>query len=141
MLCKDLMKTDIECVSATDTVQEAAARMRDQNVGFLPVCDADDKVLGTITDRDIAIRIAAAAKPATTPVADAMTQEVVACGPEDDLQRAHQLMAKNRKSRIMCVDEGGVLVGVISLSDIVQGEPGPRAADTLRKVSEREARH
>jgi len=141
MLCKDLMKTDLECVTPKDTVEDAATRMRDANLGFLPVCDPSRKVLGTITDRDIAIRIVAAAKPATTPVEDVMTREVVSCKPGDDLQRAHQLMAKNRKSRIMCLDDGGRLVGVISLSDIVQGEQGARAADTLRQVSEREARH
>ena len=140
MLCRDLMKTELECVSPADTVEEAAGRMRDENLGFLPVCDQSKKVLGTITDRDLAIRIVASAKPASTLVEDAMTREVVSCRPEDDLQRAQQLMAKNHKSRIMCLDKSGYLVGVISLSDIVQQEQGASAAETLRKVSEREAR-
>jgi CBS domain-containing protein len=138
MLCKDLMKSDVECVSPADTVQDAAARMRDENLGFLPVCEESNKVLGTITDRDIAIRIVAAGKSASTQIEDAMTREVVSCRPNDDLERAQQMMAKSHKSRIMCLDDGGRLVGVISLSDIVQHEQG--GADTLRKVSEREAR-
>jgi len=140
MLCKELMKTEIECVSPADTVQDAAARMRDENLGFLPVCDQSKKVLGTITDRDIAIRIVASAKDPTTLIEDVMTREVVSCRPEDDLQRAQQLMAKNHKSRIMCLDKSGRLVGVISLSDVAQHEEGARAADTLRQVSERELR-
>jgi CBS domain-containing protein len=140
MQCKDLMKTDIECVSPADTVKDAAARMRDENIGFLPVCDQASKVLGTITDRDVAIRIVAEAKPPSTLVEDAMTREAVSCRPDDDLQQAEELMANNHKSRIMCVDRKGCVVGVISLSDIVQHEQNARVAETLRKVSERELR-
>ena len=140
MKCEEIMKRDVECVSPRDTVEEAAVRMRDENIGFLPVCDESTKVLGTLTDRDIAIRLVAARKPASTSVEDVMTHEVVACRPEDDIRDAERVMAKNHKSRILCVDEGGRLVGVISLSDIAQHERGRRASDTLREVSEREAR-
>ena len=140
MKCEEIMKRDVECVSPRDTVEDAAARMRDENIGFLPVCDESTKVLGTLTDRDIAIRLVAARKPASTSVEDVMTREVVACRPEDDIRDAERAMAKNHKSRILCVDEGGRLVGVISLSDIAQHERGRRASDTLREVSEREAR-
>ncbi len=140
MLCRDLMKTELECVSPADTVEDAAARMRDENLGFLPVCDESRKVLGTITDRDLAIRVVASAQPASTLVEDVMTREVVSCRPDDDLQQAQQHMAENHKSRIMCLDKSGYLVGVISLSDIIQSEQGAGAADTLRKVSEREVR-
>src|SRR5260221_3777880 len=114
--------------------------MREENLGFLPVCDQSKRVLGTITDRDIAVRIVASARPATTLIEDVMTREVVSCRPDDDLQRAQQLMARNHKSRIMCLDKDGRLVGIISLSDIVQHEQGTDAAETLRKVSEREVR-
>jgi CBS domain-containing protein len=134
------MKRDVECVSPSDSVEDAAIRMRDDNIGFLPVCDQSKKVLGTLTDRDIAIRLVAAKKPASTLVEDVMTREVVACAPKDDIRDAERAMAKNHKSRIMCVDEDGLLFGVISLSDIAQHEAGGRASETLREVSEREAR-
>src|SRR5262245_34156274 len=114
MLCKEVMKSDVECVSPADPVEEAAARMRDENVGFLPVCDPSKKVLGTITDRDIAIRIVAGGLPAHTPVEAVMSREVVSCRPEDDLQRAEQLMAEKHKSRIICLDKGGRLAGIRS---------------------------
>ena len=141
MNCRDLMKTDAHCVSPADTVEQAAVRMREQNVGFLPVCDQSRKVLGTVTDRDIAVRVVAAGRSSDTPVEDAMTRELVACSPEDDVQRALQLMAENQKSRIVCVDEQGCLEGVISLSDIAQSaEVGGRGAETLRRITEREAR-
>ena len=139
MRCEEIMKKDVECVSPQDTVQAAAKRMRDENIGFLPVCDQSKKVQGTITDRDLTIRLLADGRPATTQVKDVMTREVVAIRPQDDLRKAEELMSKNHKSRIMCVDEGGRLVGVISLSDIAQREEAGRAAQTLRNVSEREA--
>ena len=140
MRCEEIMKKDVECVSPQDTVQAAAKRMRDENIGFLPVCDQSKKVQGTITDRDLAIRVLADGRQATTPVKDVMTREVVSVRPDEDLRKAEEQMSKNHKSRIMCVDQGGRLVGVISLSDIAQREDPGRAAQTLRNVSEREAR-
>jgi len=139
MLCEEMMKSDIECVTPTDTVEKAAARMRDLNVGFLPVCDQANKVIGAITDRDIAIRVVAARKAGSTPVQDVMTREVISCRPGDDVQKAQQLMAQNHKSRIMCIDKSGKLMGVISLSDIAQ-QDGEMASETLRQVTSREAR-
>ncbi|HEX9240908.1 MAG TPA: CBS domain-containing protein [Anaeromyxobacter sp.] len=140
MRCEEIMKTDVECVSPRDTVEDAAVRMRDQNIGFLPICDQSKKVLGALTDRDIAIRLVAAMKPGSTLIEDIMTREVVACRPKDDIRDAEKAMAKNHKSRILCVDDSDRLVGIISLSDIAQHERGSRASDTLREVSEREVR-
>src|SRR5262245_29358233 len=139
MLCEELMKTDPECASPVDTIEDAARLMRDANVGFLPVCDESKRVLGTITDRDIAIRAVADALPGSTPVEEVMTDEVVACSPKEEVEAALELMGENRKSRIICLDGDGRLAGVISLSDIAQlGEVG--ASDALRQVSGREAR-
>ncbi len=140
MRCEEIMKKSVECLSPRDTVEAAAVRMRDQNVGFLPICDSSKKVLGTLTDRDIVIRCIAARMPMSTPLESIMTREVVACRPQDDIQRAEQMMAQHAKSRIMCLDDGGRLVGVISLSDIAQFEDATRTVATFRQVSEREVR-
>jgi len=114
--------------------------MRDANVGFLPVCDSTKKVLGAITDRDIALRIVAENRPPTTAVGDVMTREVIACRPDDEVTRAEQLMGKHQKSRMICTDQEGRLLGVISLSDIAQVEEPSRASQTMKQVTEREAR-
>ena len=140
MRCREIMKSDVESVSSTDSAQTAARLMRDENVGFLPVCDQSKRVIGTITDRDLTIRVLAEASPSTTRVEDVMTREVVCCRPDDDLEDAEKLMGKNQKSRIVVIDAGGALVGVISLSDIAQREVGPKASQTLREVSQREVR-
>ena len=140
MRCEEIMKRDVECIAPMQPVQEAARRMRDANVGFLPVCDSSKKVLGAITDRDIAIRIVAEGRPPTTAAADVMTPEVVACRPDDDVTEAEQLMGERQKSRMIVTDENGCLCGVISLSDIAQVEEGSRASETMRQITDREAR-
>jgi CBS domain-containing protein len=114
--------------------------MATANVGFLPVCDRDGKALGTITDRDITVRAVARGKaPASTPVAEVMSREVISCLETDDLAVAEQRMVQHHKSRILVIDDSGRLKGVISLSDLAQRDPERRAAVVLRGVSAREA--
>ena len=137
MLCEEIMKREVECVSPDDTAQSAARIMLDENVGFLPVCEESKNVVGTITDRDLAIRLVAGALPAQSKIGEIMTREVISCTPKDDIRLAERLMARNHKSRIMCVEDGR-LVGVISLSDIAQKDGG-RAGQTLAEVTTREA--
>ena len=139
MKCEELMKKDVLLVEEGDTIQEAACRMRDANVGFLPVCDHDGKAIGTLTDRDIAIRVDADGRAASScRVGEVMTRAVIACLPDDDLTRAEQLMSEHKKSRLLVTGADGVLEGVLSISDIVQFEGGRRAAATLRQVMSRE---
>lgn len=110
--------------------------MREKNIGFLPVCDSSSAPIGTITDRDIAVRVVARNLASATAVSDVMTRDVVACRTTDDVEHAKALMAQHQKSRIMCIDDAGHVAGVISLSDIAQKGD---AAATLRDVSAREA--
>ena len=139
MQCSEIMKTSIESTSLRDTVGHAAACMRDRNIGFLPVCDQTGKVVGTLTDRDIAIRVVAGQKPHTTLVQDAMSNEIISCSPDADLKEAERLMTRHQKSRMLCIGDDGRPIGVISLSDIAQQDSTSRASRILKKVSEREA--
>ena len=139
MRCEEIMKGTVECVSPKDTVLVAARKMRDDNIGFLPVCESGARVIGTVTDRDIVIRAVADDQPvAKTKIADVMTREVVACRPSDEIAAALELMSKYQKSRMLVIDESGQLVGVISLSDLVQHE-ADAGAQTLRDVAARES--
>ena len=142
MQCAQVMKHDYEFVTPADNIHTAARKMRDRGVGFLPVCDRDRKPIGAITDRDIAVRVAAQdERPSNVGVQSVMTTEVVTCGPNDDLRDAEEQMATARKSRIMVVNDTGQLVGVISLSDVIEREPDDRiAAYALRLIAERETR-
>lgn len=139
MKCHEMMKKVVQCCRTDETVAEIALRMRDANIGFLPVIDGDGKAIGAVTDRDLVLRGVAAGRPSnTTTVADVMSHEVIACGEHDELRVAEELMSRHQKSRIMCIDADGRIVGVISLSDIAEVEFRGRAATLLRSVSQRE---
>jgi CBS domain-containing protein len=139
MRCDELMKEDVRCAEPTETIRSAAIRMRDDNIGFLPVCDADGRVLGTLTDRDIATRVAAAGLPAgQCLVGDVMTPEVVFVRRDEDIAAAEQTMAREKKSRIIVVDDSGRICGVISLSDIAAFDEPRRTGETVRDVTTRE---
>jgi len=139
MKCQDVMKQSVHCAQRADSVQSAAATMRDQQVGFLPVCEGD-RVVGTLTDRDIAIRLATMDRSAAScRVDEIMTKDVVSCRPDDDLAEAERLMATRQKSRILVTDPSGVIRGVISLSDVAAHDTATRAAVTLKNVATREA--
>jgi CBS domain-containing protein len=138
MLCSEIMKSAIECVSPGDTAAMAAQRMRDHNVGFLPVCDAALHVVGTLTDRDLAVRLVAEGRPDTTAVEDIMTQEVISCRSTDSIAHAEDLMGLFHVSRILCTEEDGTIAGVISLSDVAEHDSALRAGQTLKDVTVRE---
>ena len=141
MRCMDVMKKDLFIVGPDDTVQVAAERMRNTNVGFLPVTGKDGRVIGTLTDRDIAIRVAAADRLASSClVGEVMTSEVVSCRATDDLTKAEELMAEHLKSRMLVTNDEGHLQGVLSLSDIAQFEWARRTGATIREITAREAR-
>lgn len=139
MTCLDLMKTEVESFREGDSVAEISRRMRDVNIGFVPICTPDGRPVGTLTDRDIALRVCGEDRCASaTRAADVMTREIITCRETDAIEHAEHQMARYRKSRMMIVDEDGRLVGVISLSDIVDEEDDARAAETVRQVATRE---
>jgi CBS domain-containing protein len=140
MLCRDIMKGNVKCATAQSTVADVAAVMRDAQIGFVPICDERRNVIGTLTDRDIAIRVVAAGEPTDQSVERFMTPDVVACRSDDEVGIAQNLMSDMQVSRIMCLSDEGLLEGVISLSDIAQSGDAVNAAATLRDVSAREAR-
>ncbi len=140
MRCDEVMKSNPECLTRQQSVKEAARRMRDLNIGFLPICDGGN-VVGVITDRDIAIRCVADGQSFDMPAEQIMSRQVVACRPEDDIQKAQQLMGQAQKSRLLITDTHGKLLGVISLSDIAQQvDDSDNVARTMREVTDRESR-
>jgi CBS domain-containing protein len=138
------MKTDVTCCSRDESIFDCATKMNRDNVGFMPICEEDHagghRLLGTLTDRDIVLRVVAfegGRDPRAVKCGEVMSKHLITCKPTDDVARAADLMARRHVSRV-CVSEGGILQGVISLSDIAQASR-QRGAETLRKVTEREA--
>jgi CBS domain-containing protein len=140
MKCSELMKTDVECCPREEEVEAVAERMKNRNVGFLPVCDDDGTVIGTITDRDLALRVLAEHRSCErTRVEDVMSPELVCCSPDDDLATAEELMIRYKKSRIVCADDRRHPLGIISLSDIAHVEEGAKVSQILDAITSREA--
>jgi CBS domain-containing protein len=139
--CHEVMKDEAAHVRMNASVADIAARMRDEGVGFLPICDEQERVVGVVTDRDIVTRVVAQnLPPEKTPIADIMTREVMACRPTDSLKSAANLMAKHQKARIVVTDDAGKLCGVISLTEIAQLTDQLLTGTLLRAVSAREFR-
>jgi CBS domain-containing protein len=138
MRCQEIMKRPVVYCKETEVVQAAALKMRDANIGFLPICGADGRVVGILTDRDIALRACAEGLDVRmTPIAEVMTRQIVSCRPGDDVRLVEGLMARNHKSRVLIIDEAGKPAGVVSLSDIARFDR-VYAAETMRQVSSRE---
>lgn len=139
MRCEQIMKRQVRTLSQADSVYQAAKLMRDENIGFVPVCDDQGRVVGTLTDRDIVVRVAAQRGSMDAPLSTTMSSDVVTCRPDDRVTEAENRMRDARKSRIVCVDEAGRPVGVISLSDLAQHERVGRVGRLLRGLTHREA--
>jgi CBS domain-containing protein len=134
------MKKDVECCPREEEVEAVAERMKTRNVGFLPVCDDDGAVIGTVTDRDLALRVLGEHRSSErTRVQDVMSPELVCCSPDDDLGVAEDLMVRYKKSRIVCADEHRRPIGIISLSDIAHVEEGNKLSQILDAIATREA--
>lgn len=138
MLCKDVMRRPVEFITEDETAEAAAIKMRDANIGFLPVISESKRVIGVVTDRDLALRVCAEdSRPSKAKVRRIMSREPICVQSSEELRRAQELMALYHRSRVVVLDEVGELAGVISLADIAaQGEPF--AAETLRAVARRE---
>ncbi len=113
------MNKDVICLQSDETMIDAARKMRDEDIGFLPVCDASGTALGVVTDRDVVLRAVADGR-CDVRADQVMTRDIVSCQPEDDLDRVLELMSLHEVSRILVAGGDGKPVGVISLGDVAQ---------------------
>ena len=137
MQLREIMSADVEVIAPEATIREAAEKMKDLDVGPLPVCDGE-RLVGMLTDRDIVVRAVALGRdPATTAVEDAMSPEVVYCFDDDDSTDAAQLMQEHQIRRLPIVNRERRLVGIVSLGDLaVETRDEQLAGKTVREVSE-----
>lgn len=138
MKISEVMTRDVEVLSPSDTLVEAASKMDDLNVGVVPVCDGD-RIRGILTDRDIIVRaIAAGFDPNERTVSEIMTEPVIYCYEDDDIQNAGRLMEDNQIRRLVVVDRNDKkLVGIVSLGDLaVDTQDEGFAGEVLERISE-----
>ena len=118
MKIKELMTVDAEVVDPGSTVEEAAQAMADADVGGLPVLSRG-KVVGMLTDRDIAVRVVAEGlSPRETKIEQVMTSDVISCSEDEDVEEAARIMSKNRIRRLVVVDDAGEFAGIVALADL-----------------------
>jgi CBS domain-containing protein len=136
MWIRDIMTRNVECVWPDDTLQEAALRMKELDVGPMPVCDYD-RVVGMLTDRDITVRAVAEGRdPRSTRVRDVMTRNVVSCSEDDAVEEAARLMQERQIRRLLVLDRDKRLIGIVSLGDLAAEAEDPyRMAEVLQDVS------
>jgi CBS domain-containing protein len=132
---RDLMTQSPRTVDTAGSAVDAARLMRDEDVGLIPIVESD-RLVGTITDRDIAVRLVAEGKsPEKTRVADIASRELVTIDPDQDVDEALRLMAKHQVRRLPVVEEDGKLVGIVAQADIAKHVPAVQTGDVVEKIS------
>jgi CBS domain-containing protein len=135
MKVSDAMTPDVRLVGPEQTICDAAKLMAEIDAGVLPVAE-DDRLVGMITDRDIAIRAVAQAKLPDTAVRDVMSTEVLYCYMDQDLEDVADNMAEEKIRRLPVLDRDKRLVGIISLGDLALMEEAETAGRTVADISE-----
>jgi CBS domain-containing protein len=137
----DVMVRNVQTIDASMNLTQAAQRMRDANVGVLPVVDGG-RLRGIVTDRDLVIRgMATGADPSSMRVSDIATHSLIAARPDWPLQRAMDTMASHQIGRLPVIDEHDRVVGMVTLSSLALRSPQQHEAlDTAKEVSRRSAR-
>ena len=137
MQLKDIMTPEVERIHKDENLQKAAQWMKALNVGLIPIYDGD-RLVGMLTDRDITVRATAAGcDPATTPVGQVMTPEVVYCFEDQPVEEAAKVMEDKQIRRLIVLNRDKRLVGVVSLGDLATRTGAQRAAgEVLEEISQ-----
>lgn len=137
MKLREIMSKDVQVIHPDETLQMAAQKMRDHDIGFLPVCEGE-RLVGVITDRDLALRgIAAGVNAKAMLGRDLMTSPIIYCFEDQDVDEAAQLMEEYQIRRVAVLSRNDKrLVGVVSLGDIAKNSTKEMSAEVLQSVSE-----
>jgi CBS domain-containing protein len=132
---RDIMTGNAECAAASDTLVDAARKMRDLDVGALPICGDDNRLKGMITDRDIVVKcIAEGGDPSSVKVADLAEGKPVTIGADDSVEEALRTMSMHGVRRLPVID-GHDLVGVLSQADVAKNLPEQLVGDLVEAIS------
>jgi CBS domain-containing protein len=133
---RELMTENPRTISAGDSVVDAAKLMREEDAGIAPIADGD-RLVGVLTDRDIAIKVVAAGKdPQSTKATDVASTNLVTIDPQQDLDEALRLMAQHQVRRLPVVEEDGKLVGIVAQADIARHASAERTGEVVEEISE-----
>jgi CBS domain-containing protein len=141
MKVKDCMTREVRTLAPNSPIQEAARLMAECDVGAIPIGD-NDRLVGMITDRDIAIRAIGQGKGADTPIEEVMSREIRYCFEDEDLQHVAQNMGDIQVRRLPVLNRDKRLVGIVALGDIASGVRAKKlVGDTLGAISRQGGQH
>ena len=133
---RELMTRNPCSIDSDKSVTYAAKMLRDEDVGLAPIVDGD-RLVGTVTDRDIAIRVVAEGKdPESTKVKEIASINLVTVDPQEDLEVAVKLMAKHQVRRLPVIEEGGRLVGLVAQADIARSGDEKQTGRVVEEISQ-----
>ena len=132
---RDVMTGSPRTIDSAGSAVDAARLMRDEDVGLIPIVESD-RLVGTVTDRDIAVRLVAEGKsPESTRVADIASRELVTIDPDQDVDEAMRLMSKHQVRRLPVVEEDGKLLGIVAQADIAKHVAPAQTGEVVEKIS------
>ncbi|MBP8072391.1 MAG: CBS domain-containing protein [Brevundimonas sp.] len=134
MKVRDVMSKDVQVARPGDSIQEVASRMAAGDFGFMPVADGDT-LIGTITDRDIAVRAVAGGAACTSPVVEYISRDPHTARADDDLKTVLDAMGTKQIRRLPVLDKDNRLVGVVSLGDLSTRVKEKYAGEALEDIS------
>lgn len=122
MRVEEIMTASVNSIESTDTIADAARRMAEDDVGALPIL-SDGKLVGIVTDRDIAVRGVAAAISPQAPIRRVMSDNVATCSPDDDIETVLALMSREQIRRMPVCNDREQIVGIVALADLADHDP------------------
>jgi CBS domain-containing protein len=132
---REIMSSGVECASSTETLADAARKMRDLDVGALPICGEDNRLKGMVTDRDIVVRCVAEGKdPSSVKVEELADGKPVTIGADDSVEEALRTMSSHGVRRLPVID-GHDLVGMVSQADVARNLPDDKIGDLVEAIS------
>ena len=134
MKIKDMMHKGVECVAPNATLQQIAKKMKDFDVGAIPVCEGD-KAIGMVTDRDIAMSLADGKDVSKISASDLMSKNVIYCRDTEEAEDAIRIMEKNQIRRLPVLNEAQKLIGMVSLGDISHALSQDLTGEVTKAVS------
>ncbi len=140
MKVKDAMTSEVRVVSPDQTIRDAAKLMAELDVGALPVAESD-RLVGMITDRDIAVRAVAEGLPADTRISEIMSREVLYCFEDQKLDDVTRNMGEVKVRRLPVVNRDKRLVGIVSFADLARSEQPTTVGRAVSHVSEPGGKH
>ena len=137
MNIKDIMTTEVQVLEPNDTLQTAAQRMRGHDIGLLPICD-NDRLVGVVSDRDLAIRATAEGlDPKSTKVSQIKSDDVAYCYVDQSVEEAARVMQERQIRRLVVLDRKDKrMVGIVALGDVATNGTAKTAGEVLEVVSE-----